>query len=96
MNEPQESLDSQIRSQLDKDSIQEKEQPFAVDPNAQALERFDMWLAHLKRRHPMESEKKLREAAANYACLNRRERRKVFKLRNPQLPKLMRIPRGKR
>lgn len=93
MSEQPESLVSQIRTKLDEDNITPGED--VVDPTAQAQERFDMWLAHLKRRYPMESERKLREAAANYACLNRRERRKVFKHRSMKLPRLMHIPKGK-
>ena len=96
MKEQPKSLDLQIRDQLDKDSVQETKQPFEIDPAVQAQERFDQWLAHLKRRHPMESERKLKEAAARYACLNRKERRKVFGLSSPKLPRFMTTIKGKR
>lgn len=94
--EQPESLDSQMRELLDKDSIKETEQPFTVDPAIQAQERFELWLAHLKRRYPLESEEKLRRAAAEYACLNRKERRRAFKLSSPKLPRYMRIPKRRR
>jgi hypothetical protein len=91
MSKPPESLDSQIKQALD----DKKELP--VDEVAEVPEelqkKFDMWLAHLKRRYPTESEKKLRERAAQLACLNRKERRRVFKQSSPKLPRFMKVPR---
>lgn len=67
-----------------------------VDPTAQAEERFKMWYVHLKQRHPTTSERKLKEMAAEFACLNRRERRRVFKHTSPKLPRYMTIPKRRR
>ena len=67
-----------------------------VDPTAQAEERYKMWYVHLKQKYPTTSERKLKEMASEFACLNRRERRRVFKHSSPKLPRFMKVPRGKR
>jgi hypothetical protein len=65
-----------------------------VDPTAQAEERYKMWYVHLKQKYPTTSERKLKEMAAEFACLNRKERRRVFKHSSPKLPRFMKVPRG--
>lgn len=95
MTQQRESLDSAIRTKLDEDAELTPTEQINIEQAKSAQEKFDMWLAHLKRRYPLESEKKLREKAAELACLNRRERRRVFKHRSMNLPRLMKIPKGK-
>jgi hypothetical protein len=90
-----ESLVSRIRSKLDDEQEVTPDEITTTELPEELQEKFDMWLAHLKRRFPTESEKKLKERAAELACLNRRERRRVFKHSSPKLPKFMKIPKGK-
>jgi hypothetical protein len=93
MTQQPESLDSAIRTKLDEDAELTPTEQLNIEQAKSVQEKFDMWLAHLKRRYPLETEKKLRDKAAELACLNRRERRKVFKHRSMKLPRLMKVPR---
>lgn len=95
MNKRPESLDSAIRAKLDEDIPLSKTEQVTFDMSMQAEERFNGWLVTLKKRFPLESEKKLRERAAELACLNRKERRRVFKHSSMKLPRLLRVPKGK-
>ena len=56
--------------------------------------RFDHWLAILKRQFPMKSKRELERLAAEYACMNRKQLRRVFKHSSPKLPRLMKVPKG--
>src|SRR5678815_2471875 len=58
-------------------------------------QKFDMWLAHFKRRFPTESESKLRTMAAEFACMYRKERRRRLKISSPKLPRLLKVPKAK-
>lgn len=95
MSKQRKSLDSAIKSKLDKDKELPEVKEATFDPQAQVMERFEGWLVTLKKRFPLESEKKLKERAAELACLNRKERRRVFKHSSPKLPKYLKVPRGK-
>jgi hypothetical protein len=95
MNEQPESLVSQIRSKLDDDKeVTPTESTF--DPEVQVMERYEGWLATLKRQFPSMSKKALERRAAELACLNRKERRRAFKHSSMKLPRFMTIPKGKR
>lgn len=61
-----------------------------IPPELQA--RYDHWFALFKRRFPGESETKLKRMAAEWACMNRKERRKALKVSSPKLPRLMKVP----
>lgn len=93
MSEQRTSLDSAIRTKLNDDAELTAIEQINLEQAESSQQKFDLWLANLKRRHPLESEKKLREKAAELACLNRRERRRVFKHSSMKLPRLMKVPR---
>lgn len=93
MSKQPESLDSAIRTKLDNDIPLTVTEQINFDAAVRAEDRFDQWLVVLKRKFPLESETKLRERAAELACLNKKERRRVFKHSSMKLPRLMKVPR---
>lgn len=93
MSELPRSLDSAIRMKLDEDKELTVTEQITFDQAVQAEERYNGWLVTLKKRYPLESDKKLEERAAELACLNRKERRRVFKHSSMKLPRLMKVPR---
>lgn len=64
----------------------------------QTEQKFDNWLAALRRRRPHSSETQLKEEAAVLATMNRKETRKRFKhtSKDKALPKLMTVPKTRK
>ena len=95
MSRTSKSPGSEIRQALD-DSVpvQDKLKQVA-DVEGDVQKKYEQWLVSLRRRYPTMSEKKLKERAAELACLNRKDRRRVFKHTSMKLSRLMKIPKGK-
>ena len=95
MSKQPESLDSAIRAKLDDDIELTPTELITFEQAVQVEDRFNGWVVALKKRFPLESEEKIRNRAADLACLNRRDRRRVFKHSSMKLPRLMKVPKGK-